>query len=186
MSHCRIFFYNHLDYCFIVFKHIQQSFFMRRWDVWWNNYFLSLLCSLTSFNKFWVVFPKIKKNRSDKSRAESRPISIEHPKRWFLILLNPVKLTFVSYTSNLSEQWMTSQIPQSATRSRIWISKISRNIGVLKQSQSALCCSVTNITILFVLTCVMNGRYQPIQAFATDFGPFCNRPCKFVQWTWNI
>ena len=25
--------YNHLDHCFIVFKHIQQSFLMRRWDV---------------------------------------------------------------------------------------------------------------------------------------------------------
>ena len=33
---------------------------------------------------------------------------------------------------------------------------------------------------LFVFTCVMDVRYQSIQAFVTGFGPFCNRSCKFV------
>ena len=32
--------------------------------------------------------------------------------------------------------------------------------GVLKQSQSALFCSVSHVTILFVITCVMNVRGQ--------------------------
>ena len=33
MSHCRVSsLYNHLDNCFAVFKHIQQSFLMRRVD----------------------------------------------------------------------------------------------------------------------------------------------------------
>ena len=34
MSHCGTSsLYNHLDHCFVVFKHIQQSFLMRRLDV---------------------------------------------------------------------------------------------------------------------------------------------------------
>ena len=35
---------------------------------------------------------------------EDHPTSILHPKKWFLILLNCVKLKFVSYTSNSPEQ----------------------------------------------------------------------------------
>ena len=38
--------------------------------------------------------------------------------------------------------------------------KIFRKIGVLKQSQSALFCSVSHMTILFVITRVMNARDQ--------------------------
>ena len=52
-----------------------------------------------------------------------------------------------------------------------WVFKISCKIGVLKQSQSALLCSISHMT-LSVLTCVMNERYQSIQAFVTSFGPF--------------
>ena len=37
-----------------------------------------------------------------------------------------------------------------------WVLKISCKVGVLKQSQSALFCSVSHMTILFVFTCVMN------------------------------
>ena len=34
MSHCGTSsFYNHLDHCFVVLKHIQQSFLMRKLDV---------------------------------------------------------------------------------------------------------------------------------------------------------
>ena len=33
MSHCGTLFNDHLDHCFIVFQHIQQSFLMRRLDV---------------------------------------------------------------------------------------------------------------------------------------------------------
>ena len=42
-------------------------------------------------------------------------------------------------------------------------------------------CNITHIAILFVFTCVMNVRYQSIQAFVTSFGPFF-RTCKFVHW----
>ena len=38
MSHCGASsLHNHLDHCFVVFKHIQQSFLMRRIDVWVNK-----------------------------------------------------------------------------------------------------------------------------------------------------
>ena len=38
MSHCRASsFYDHLDHCFVVFKHIQQSFLLRRLDVGGNK-----------------------------------------------------------------------------------------------------------------------------------------------------
>ena len=37
MSHCGTsLLYDHLDHCFVVFKHIQQSFLMRKFDVWGN------------------------------------------------------------------------------------------------------------------------------------------------------
>ena len=63
----------------------------------------------------------------------------------------------------------------------ILISQDLLQIGVLKQSQPALFCSITHMAILVVLTCVMNVRYQSIQAFVTSFGPFCNRSCKFIH-----
>ena len=38
LSHCRASsLYDHLDHCFVVFKHIQRSFLMKRLDVWVNN-----------------------------------------------------------------------------------------------------------------------------------------------------
>ena len=76
---------------------------------------------------------------------------------------------------------MTSKNAQCSTRSRFWVLKIAHKIGVLKKSQPALFCSVSYMTILFILTCVMNIRYQSIQAFVTGFGPFRNRSCKFVH-----
>ena len=49
MSHCRTSaFYDHLDHCFVVFKHIQQSFLMRRLDVWGNKN--------QNYPKHWSLF----------------------------------------------------------------------------------------------------------------------------------
>ena len=39
-------------------------------------------------------------------------------------------------------------------------SRSPAKIGVLKQFQSALFCSVSHMTILFVITCMMNVRDQ--------------------------
>ena len=105
---------NHLDNCFVVLNHIQQSFLMRKLDVWGNTVniihnvehslrSLAWPVNLSQFTTgcpvlswFWVMFPRTKTIRSHKSRAGIRPISIQRPKRWFRILLNCVKLKFVS------------------------------------------------------------------------------------------
>ena len=57
---------------------------------------------------------------------------------------------------------MTSKNAQCSNWCRFWINKISCKIGVLKQSQSGLFCSVSHMTILFVITCVMDVRDQMI------------------------
>ena len=97
-------------------------------------------------------------------------------RNWSLFLTHPT----------YRNKCMTSKNAQCSTRSGFWILKISSKIGVLKQSQSALLGNITHITILFVSTCVMDVRYQTIQAFVTGFGPFCNGSFKFVHWPWNI
>ena len=51
---------------------------------------------------------------------------------------------------------MASENTQCSTWCRFWILKIFCKVGVLKQSQSALFCSITHIAILFVFTCMMN------------------------------
>ena len=57
---------NHLDHCFVVFKHIQQSFLMRRIDVWVNkinivqsiDHFLRLLSFLNCV-RCWTNFTSV-------------------------------------------------------------------------------------------------------------------------------
>ena len=119
MSHCGTPSNDHLDHCFVVLKHIQQSFLLRRLDVWGNtvNIIQNVnfpLRSLTLVNDngsppSLSSLSRVSWNRNNQipqieSRQEARPISIQRPKRWFRILLNCVKLKFVSYTSNLLEQ----------------------------------------------------------------------------------
>ena len=119
MSHCRASsLYDHLNHFFVVFKHIQQSFLMRRLDVWRNTiYLIQNDCSLRSLagpvtfvtvhnglqrsimglNR---VFQGQKQSDPTNRERESRPISIQRPKKRFMILLNSVKLKFVCYISN--------------------------------------------------------------------------------------
>ena len=67
---------------------------------------------------------------------------------------------------------MTSKNAQCSSRSGFWILKISREVRILKQSQSALFGSISHMKTLFVFTCVMNVWNQSIQAFVTGSGPF--------------
>ena len=144
MSHCGTSsLYNHLDHCFVVFKHIQQSFLLRILDVWGNTinviqhvgWFLSRQTTgFSGLSGVWVVFPRTETIRSQIQRAgipsNLNPASEE---RWFQLPLNCVKLRFVSYTSNLLEQnvWLPKNA-QCSSRSGFWILKISRKIGVKK------------------------------------------------------
>ena len=67
---------------------------------------------------------------------------------------------------------MTSEYAQCFSRSGFRIFQISREVRVLKKSQSALFGSITHMTILSVFTCMMNISNQSIHAFVTRFGPF--------------
>ena len=73
---------------------------------------------------------------------------------------------------------MTSKNAQCSSRSGFRMFKISREVRVLKQSQSALFSSITHMTILSVFTCVMDVRYQAPLSIVTSLRPFCNRSCK--------
>ena len=55
---------------------------------------------------------------------------------------------------------VTSKNAQCSSRSGFRIFKISREVRVLKQSQSALFCSVSHMTMLLVPTCMMNVKDQ--------------------------
>ena len=130
MSHCRTSsLYDHLDHCFVVFKHIQQSFLRRKLDVWGNkiniiqiiDHSLRLLsffescevanelhvCSLTSLHVLYgsdSCFQELRRSDPINQVRGYHPTSILHQKKWFQILLNCAKLMFVSYTSNWLEQ----------------------------------------------------------------------------------
>ena len=145
MSHCGASsLYNHLDHCFAVFKHIQQSFLMRKSDVWgkqsqhypkhWS--LLEIGGARDSYHGKQQVSPFYhgselcfqgpKQSDPINREREYRLISIRHPKRWFLILLNCAKLKFVSYTSNWLEQMYEFQ------KCTMYVDFESLRIGVLK------------------------------------------------------
>ena len=58
------------------------------------------------------------------------------------------------------------------TRGRFWIFQISCKVGVLKQCQSALLCSMSHMTRLFIITRVVDIRYQTSQSFVKSSCPF--------------
>ena len=104
MSHCRTpSLHNHLDHCFVVFKHTEQSFLMRRLHVLRERW--SSLQRVAPFDQESDLrFQGQKQSEPTNRERESRPISIRRPKRWFRILFYCAKLNFVSYTMNLLEQ----------------------------------------------------------------------------------
>ena len=75
-------------------------------------------------------FQELRRSDPIKQVREYHPTSILHPKKWYLTLLNCVKLKFVSYTSNLLEQMYDFQ--QCTMFLQKWIS----NLQDLPRSQS--------------------------------------------------
>ena len=110
----------------------------------------------------------------------NHPISIQCPRIWFLILLNCEKKLFVSCTSNLLEQMYdfqkTHYVPPGVdfessrppAKSESWNSPNLHCLAVLPTWQ---CCLHSHVSL--------NVRYQSIQAFVNNFGPFCDWSCKF-------
>ena len=135
MSHCRAsFLYDHLDHCFVVFKHIQQSFLMRNigrlreqnqhYPNHWSLFGCACVCeSFEEENKLHVFsttslsvrhgsasrFQKMKRSDPMDQEREYHPTSILHPKKWFLILLNCVKLKFFLAHPTCWNRCMTSK-----------------------------------------------------------------------------
>ena len=145
---------------------------------------------------FWVQIDSIEQANQGQLCGSWKHVSRSHKSRPGIPSnLNPASKGMISGSVELCETEVcflhiqlsgtNVRLPkmQCSSRSGFWILKISCKIGVLKTvPQPALFCSITHIAILFVFTCVMNVRYQSIQAFVTSFGPFCNRSCKFVHW----
>ena len=115
MSHGRAFLSlnDHLYHCFFVFKDFQQSFLLRRLDLWRNKiniiqiidqfFFFCAdescevenelhVCSLTSLSVLDYTDAcfreELKQLDPINQERENRVTSILHPKRWFLILLS--------------------------------------------------------------------------------------------------
>ena len=113
---------------------------------------LDPLVLLSWFGEEWkhlnTQIPKIKSENS-------HPCVDLHREKLFQLPSNCLKLKFVSCTSNLLEQ--TYGLPKTHNvppRSGFRIFKISRRSQSLE--------SITHMTTLFVLTCVMNVRDQHV------------------------
>ena len=136
-------------------------------------------CASPPFNRgSELCFPELKQ-----SERESRPISIQRPKRWFLILLSFAKLKFrflhIQFIG--TNVWLpeTHNVPPEVDF------ESSRSPGTSESwhSPSLHCFAVLpTIALLFVFTCVMNVKYQSIQAFVTGHGPFCYGSCELFHW----
>ena len=153
-------------------------------DCWLGTWLVLLPttdCSVLSW--FWIVFPRTKTTRSDKSRAgipsNLHPASKEMISHSVELWETEVCFLYVQLIG--TNVWLPKNA-QCSSRSGFRIFKISRKVRVLKQSQSALLSSISHMTILFVFTCMMNIWDQSIQAFVSSFGPFCNQSFKFVHW----
>ena len=207
MSHCRTSVYNNLlDHYFVVFKHIQQSFLMRRVDVWGNKIninqiidhslrlfsFLNCMRWWTNFTSvleqvsrslwLWFVFQRTATIRSHKSSAG---ISSN---------LNPVFKEMISDSVELCETEVCFLHIQ-LIGTNAWLPKMhdvppdvdfesSRSLANSESwnSSSLHCLTVfSHITILFVFTCMIQVRDQKRKSFVTSFGPFCDRSCKFIH-----
>ena len=133
------------------------------------------------------IFPRTRTIRTHSSRA-GKPSN-----------LNPVSKEMISDSVELWETdvcflhiqlvgtnvWLPKNA-QCSSRSGFWIFKVSREVRVLKLSQSALFASISHMTILFVSTRVMNLWNQSIQACVTNLGPFCDGSCELTHWPQNI
>ena len=102
---------------------------------------------------FWCVFPwRTVTIKSHKSSAGIPSILNPASKDCWTVRNSSLFLTHPADWNKC----MIFKNAQWSTLCRFWILKISRKIGVLKQSQSVMFRILSHMTILFVFTCVMN------------------------------
>ena len=178
-------------------KMYNKSFLTRRIDVWGNT--------VNIIQKHWTfleiagrahdlrrgkqqVFPFLHGSETCFQEFESKqPVYSQsniQRNKWFLIVLNCVKLKSVSCTSNSSEQMYDFQ--KRTIFSQKWI----LNPQDLPQNQK-----IKTVPVCIVLAVLPTWQYclyshlkrnQSIHAFVTCFGPFCDGSCKFIHWPYNI
>ena len=100
--------HNKASWCKIVRLREQDQHYPNHWS------FFEIACAREScedkqrvspfYHGSEFCFQRLKQSDPINQQREFRLISILHPKRWFLILSNCVKLKFASHTSNLFEQ----------------------------------------------------------------------------------
>ena len=140
------------------------------WDLW------CLWSSLSGFpdrSETRETFPRTETIRSHSSRAGKTiqsQSSVQRDDFRFCLTVRNSSL-FLAYPTYWNKR-TTSPNAQCSSRSGFWIFKISCEVRVLKQSQSALFGTISHMTMLFVFTSMMNIWNQSIQAFETSLGPF--------------
>ena len=124
------------------------------WDLWC---LLTSLSSCPDLFETWETLPRTETRRSHNSRASKQhnfsPVSKE-------IISDSVELWETAVCFLHIQLIGTIKNALCSPRSGFWIFKISCEIRVLKQSQSALFSSITHMTALFVFTCTINVRDQ--------------------------
>ena len=142
------------------------------WDLWCLFYH----SQVAPFDlKFERRFPKKKKQLDP-----IIPEQANHPN------LNPVSREIISDSVELWETdvcffthptyWnkcMTSKNAKCSSRSVFWIFKISPEVRILKQSQSALSSSVSHKDNIVCIHSWWIYEINRFRAFVTGFGPFC-------------
>ena len=175
-------FYYHLKHGFIFLKDIQQSIGTRMCHAWWNVIYVGQIeISVHSWNLFPHVWLRICRQVSPLALLHlwccwvglGKNETLQNPNakdQWlgFLLCVNLLREKF-SVTVELCETkvgflhiqlvctnvWLPKihNVPPDVD---FWVFKISGKIRVLKESQHALLCSVSHLTILFEFTRVMD------------------------------
>ena len=137
-------------------------------------------------SEIWDTLPRTETIRSHNSRA-GKPSNLSPVSREMIsdsVELWETDVCFLHIQLIGTNVWLpkTHNVPPSG----FWVFKVSWELSVLKQCQFALFSSITHMTILSVLTCVMNVRNQTSHSFVTSSGPFGDCSCKTVYWPQNV
>ena len=198
MSHCRASsLHDHLDHCFVVFKHIQQSswwesltFEGKNYANHWSLSEIACVCELCEGNQPFSPFyhdsdscsQELQRSDPINQVRECNPTSILHPKKWFPILLNCAKLNFDPHIQLIGTNvWLPkthndlSEVDFESSRysakSDSWNSPSLHCMIVLPKKQN---CLYSHVWWLLDI--------KRLNRLSQTLGPFCNRPCKFNHW----
>ena len=209
MSRCRASsLYDHLDHCFVVFKHIQQSFLVRRVDVWGNKInvvqiidhsmrllsFLNCVRCWTNFtlvrtqvSPCFITLIRVSNNCDDqipliKCGDTIQPQScIQRNDFWFCWTVRNWSL-FLTHQADWNER-VASKYAQCSSRSGFRIFKVSPAKSESWNSPSLHC-----LAVFPTWQYCWNSHVWWMWEIKRDnhlsqaLVQFCDRSCKFVNW----